>query len=140
MANRCFIPFSHWHHMKGIAGPSCLIVLGIEDSGELQYSHFGPLNYHFWCHRFNANHRTNSQRPSGWHSARKCCMDGSNSCCLHISHGFIHLGLASLHLRNHTLKFLQSVIGVLRTSARGPLKRKMFYWRIILLLSNTYYY
>ena len=42
--------------------------------------------------------------------ASRGCLDGSNTCSLHLRHGFIHLRLTSFHFRNHALQFLGGVI------------------------------
>jgi hypothetical protein len=46
-------------------------------------------------------------------------MNGSNACCLHIGHSFIHLCLASFHIRNHALPLFCIISHIARTAARG---------------------
>jgi hypothetical protein len=110
--------------MKGVAGPSGHLFFSLEDPGELHHGHICPLNYNLWHHSCNNSHL--SYGPCSWvscllkwRSTSRCCMNGSNACCLHFGHSFIHLCLTSFHIGNHALPLFICIFCIARTSSGG---------------------
>jgi hypothetical protein len=142
MTNKCFIPFSQWHHMKRIAGPSGFLFFLLENPSELHHSHIDPLHHYLRRLSCNTSNHTFGCQPQiscplKWCSTSRCCMNGSNACCLHIGHSFIHLLLASFHLGNHAIPLFHSISHIARTAAEGAFASSLFCH--LLLLCLPYY-